>query len=75
MVITRDGKPVHVVLPEEQFELVAPLLDVLKEGVTMSPEMLMTKNDIELMRDLADDRDVAEEEQQQIDDLLVREQD
>lgn len=74
VVITRYGKPVHVVLPEEQFESVAPLLEALNEGMAMSPEMLMTKDDIELMRDLADDRDVAEEEQQQISDLLAREQ-
>lgn len=58
-------------LSKEQYESVAPLVEALGEGVAMSPEMLMTKDDIDLMRDLAEDREVAEEEQQQIDDLLA----
>ena len=74
VVVTRYGKPVHVVLPEDQFASVAPLLEVLAEGATVSPEMQMTKDDIALVRDLADDRDVVEEEQQQIDELLTHEQ-
>lgn len=74
VIVTRYGKPIHVVLSEDQFASVAPLLEVLAEGATVSPEMQMTKDDIDLIRDLADDRDVAEEEQRQIDGLLAHEQ-
>ena len=74
VIVTRYGKPIHVVLSEGQFASVAPLLEVLTDGATVSPEMQMTRDDIDLMRDLADDRDVAEEEQQQIDELLAHEQ-
>lgn len=74
VIVTRYGKPIHVVLSEDQFASVAPLLEVLGEGTTVSPEMQMTRDDIDLMRDLADDRDVAEEEQRQIDGLLTHEQ-
>lgn len=72
VLVTRYGKPIHVLMPEDRFHQVLPLLEALSEGVTLSPEMQMTKADIDLMRDLADDREVIGEEEEQISELLAR---
>jgi hypothetical protein len=50
------------VLSWEKFVLIAPLLDLIEAGTTISPEMLMTSADIELARDLATDREPTEAE-------------
>jgi len=54
--VTRYGKRRHVVLSEEQFALVAPLLELLEEGASVPSELLMTEEDIALERHLAEDR-------------------
>jgi PHD/YefM family antitoxin component YafN of YafNO toxin-antitoxin module len=69
--VTRYGQPVHVVLSQERFAQVAPLLELLTEGVTVSPELLMSKQDIELMQDLADDREPAKAEEEQIAEIVA----
>lgn len=68
--VTRYGRRQHVLLTNEQFELVAPLLELLEEGVAVSPELLMTVQDIALERDLAEDREPSPAENAQIDALL-----
>ena len=69
--VTRYGQPVHVVLSQEQFAQVAPLLELLHEGDTVSPELLMSREDIDLMRDLAEDREPAEAEEEQIAEIVA----
>ncbi|HYZ28053.1 MAG TPA: hypothetical protein VE570_03275 [Thermoleophilaceae bacterium] len=69
--VTRYGRRQHVVLSKEQFELVEPLLELLEEGASVSPELLMTKADIDLMTDLAEDREVTDAEAEHLDDLLA----
>lgn len=69
--VTRYGRRQHVVLAEEQFRLVAPLLELLEEGVAVSPELLMAREDIELERDLARDREPSDAENAQIEALLA----
>ncbi|MEX2196648.1 MAG: hypothetical protein WD844_15315 [Thermoleophilaceae bacterium] len=64
--VTRYGKTEHVVLAERQYAQVAPLLEALEEGVSVSPELLMTRSDVELARELADDREPTEAEEAQI---------
>jgi PHD/YefM family antitoxin component YafN of YafNO toxin-antitoxin module len=64
--VTRYGQPVHVVLSQAQFAWVAPLLELLSEGANVSSELLMSNEDIELMRDLAEDREPAQAEEEQI---------
>ncbi len=61
--VTHYGKRRHVVLAEEQFALVAPLLELLEEGASVPSELLMTEEDIALERALAADRrpDAAED--------------
>lgn len=71
--VTRYGSPTHVMLSEAQFSLVEPLLEMLQKGTTVSPEMLMSESDIELMNDLAGDREPAEAEAAQLDDLIEAE--
>ncbi|HVS28762.1 MAG TPA: hypothetical protein VHE14_04370 [Solirubrobacteraceae bacterium] len=70
--VTRYGQPVHVVLSQKQFASVAPLLELLNEGANVSPELLMTQEDIVLMRDLAEDREPSEAEEEQIDELVAQ---
>lgn len=69
--VTRYGSPTHVMLSEEQFSLVEPFLEMLQKGAIVSPEMLMSESDIELMNDLADDREPAEAEAAQLDHLIA----
>jgi len=69
--VTRYGRRQHVVLSQEQFELVEPLLELLEEGANVSPELLMTKADIALIADLAEDRQPTEAETAQIEELLA----
>jgi PHD/YefM family antitoxin component YafN of YafNO toxin-antitoxin module len=69
--VTRYGRRQHVLLSEEQFSLVAPLLEVLQDGTAISPEMLMTSEDIELLRDLDEDLEPTPEEEAQIAQLLA----
>lgn len=68
--VTRYGHPQHVVLSRAQYALVAPLLELLQEGANVSPELLMTKDDVELMRQLAEDPEPTEAERLQIEQLL-----
>jgi PHD/YefM family antitoxin component YafN of YafNO toxin-antitoxin module len=68
--VTRYGRPVHVVLSQEQFAWVAPLLELLSEGANVSPELLMSKEDIELLHDLAEDREPAPAEEEQIAEIV-----
>lgn len=56
---------------EEQFGLVEPMLELLQKGVSVSPEMLMTEEDVDLMRDLATDREPAEAEEAQLEALIA----
>jgi PHD/YefM family antitoxin component YafN of YafNO toxin-antitoxin module len=70
--VTRYGRRLHVLLSERQFELVAPLLELLENGVAVSPELLRTGADIALEHDLAEDRATPAVENAQIDELLDR---
>jgi hypothetical protein len=69
--VTRYGKRLHVLLPESQFALVAPLLELLEDGVAVSPELLRTSADVALERDLAEDRQTPAVENAQIGELLA----
>jgi PHD/YefM family antitoxin component YafN of YafNO toxin-antitoxin module len=55
--VTRYGRRSHVVLSAGQFELVEPLLELLEQGVAVPAEVLMTEDDLELERLLAEDRE------------------
>jgi len=68
--VNRYGKRLAVLLSEEQFDQVAPLLELLQEGAAVSPELLKTEDDLELERALAQDRLPADAEQEQIAELL-----
>ncbi|SRR6266566_6440915 len=68
--VNRYGKRLAVLLSEEQFTLVAPLLELLLEGARVSPELLKTEEDFELERALAQDRAPADGEDAQIGELL-----
>jgi hypothetical protein len=70
--VTRYGKRLHVVLAEEQFALVEPLLELLADGADVSPELLRSTADLELERELAEDRDTPAAENEQIAELLDR---
>ena len=68
--VNRYGKRLAVLLSVEQFDLVAPLLSLLQDGVQVSPELLKSDEDLELERALARDRDPSDAEEEQIDALL-----
>jgi hypothetical protein len=68
--ISRYGKRLAVLLSGDQFELVAPLLSLLQDGVQVSPELLKSEEDLELERALAADREPTDAEEEQIADLL-----
>ncbi|MBA2428949.1 MAG: hypothetical protein ACR2KD_08315 [Thermoleophilaceae bacterium] len=68
--VTRYGRPVHVVLGHDRFALLAPLLELIEEGAAISPESLMTREDMALARDLAADTEPDEEEEREIASLL-----
>lgn len=70
VVITRYGRRQQVLLSAEQFSLVEPLLDLLREGASVSPELLLTAADIELERELERDDVATELENDQIAALL-----
>jgi hypothetical protein len=70
VLITRYGKPTSALLSYKAYSLVAPLLELLEEGVVVSPEMLMTKDDIALARDLSSDTETTPAEQAMIETLL-----
>lgn len=69
--VTRYGSTAHVLLSVEQFRLVEPLLELFASGTTVSPELLMTEQDIELMRDLANDHEPSAAEAEQLDELIA----
>ena len=69
--VTRYGRRLHVVLTQEQFSLVEPLLELLQEGAAVSPELLRSSEDIELEQALGDDREPTEAENAQIASLLA----
>lgn len=69
--ISRYGHPAAYVLGGEQYALVAPLLDLMEAGVRVSPELLMSGEDIALARDLAEDRDTTPGEDAVIEELLA----
>jgi hypothetical protein len=70
VLITRYGKPMSALLSYEAYSLVAPLLELIEEGAVVSPEMLMTKDDIALARELATDTQTTPAEQAMIETLL-----
>ena len=70
--VTHYGRRRHVVLTDERFSLVAPLLELLEEGVGMPAELLMTTDDIALERTLAEDREPDPAEEQLIDTALAQ---
>jgi hypothetical protein len=72
VLITRYGKPTSALLKFETYALVAPLLELIQAGVVISPEMLMTIDDIELARDLADDTETTSAEAAMIEGLLAQ---
>lgn len=73
VVVTRYGQRTLVMLSDREFSLVEPMLELLKKGVSVSPEMLMTEDDVELMRDLANDREPDEAERAVLDELIASE--
>ncbi len=68
--VTKYGKRRAVVLSDEDFALVEPLLDLLKRGASMPAEMTMTADDIVLERDLASDRESSAQEDELIERAL-----
>jgi len=68
--VTHYGRRRHVVLTDERFALVAPLLELLEEGAGIPAELLMTTEDIALERTLADDREPSPAEEQLIETVL-----
>jgi hypothetical protein len=68
--VTHYGKRRHVVLSEERFAAVAPLLELLEAGASVPSELLMTAEDIELERALATDREPSPSEERLIDSAL-----
>jgi hypothetical protein len=62
--VTHYGRRRHVLLSEERFALVAPLLELLEAGASIPSELLLTEGDLELERMLAAARepDAAEDE-------------
>ncbi len=75
VLITRYGKPTGALLNWQTYNLVVPLLELLEEGVVVSPELLMTNDDIALIADLAADEQTTPAEEELIDALLAAEQD
>jgi hypothetical protein len=71
--VTRYGRRTVVLIDGEQFTLIEPILELLKQGVTLSPELLMTEEDTALMRDLSRDREPAEAEAAQLEALISEE--
>jgi PHD/YefM family antitoxin component YafN of YafNO toxin-antitoxin module len=69
--VTRYGRRLHVVLTEEQFSLLEPLLELLQEGGALSPELLRSNEDLALERALGEDREPTEAENAQIASLLA----
>ena len=63
--------------PERLSELldipIEHVLEMLQKGAAVSPELLMSENDIELMSDLANDREPAEAEAAQLEQLIADE--
>ena len=68
--VTHYGRRRHVILAEDDFALVEPLLELLLEGAALPAEMLMTKEDIALERALAEDREPASGEDDLIEAVL-----
>jgi hypothetical protein len=68
--VTHYGRRRHVVLTDERFSLVAPLLELLEEGAAIPAELLMTTEDIALERALAEDREPSPAEEQLIETAL-----
>ena len=71
VLITRYGKPTSALLSYESYVLVAPLLELIERGAVVSPEMLMTTDDIALARDLARDVESMPAEEALIDSMLA----
>lgn len=71
VLITRYGHPTGALLNWEKYSLVAPLLDLIEEGAIISPEMLMTRQDIALARDLAQDDETTPAEEAMIEEMLA----
>ena len=61
--VTHYGRRRHVVLTDERFALVAPLLELLEQGARVPAELLMTTEDIALERALAEDREPSAAEE------------
>lgn len=70
--LTHYGRRRHVVLTEERFSLVAPLLELLEEGAGVPAELLMTTEDIALERALAEDRAPSPADEQLIEEALAQ---
>ncbi len=69
--ITRYGRRRYFVLSATQFDLVSPFLELLlDQGAPVSPELQMTRHDLELDHDLARDREPSDGETTQITELL-----
>jgi hypothetical protein len=71
VVVTRYGRRAHVVLSADQFALVEPLLELLEEGRAVPAELLMTNDDLELERLLAEDRKPSAGETALVDALIA----
>ena len=70
VVVTRYGRRSHVVLSAEQFALIEPLLELLAEGAAVPAELLMSEDDLDLERALAEDREPSPGETALIDELV-----
>ena len=68
--VTHYGRRRHVVLSEERFALVAPLLELLEQGASVPAELLMSEGDLALERALAEDRESAAGEEALIEEAL-----
>jgi len=69
--VTHYGKRRLVCLSGEEFALVEPLLEILREGRPVPSELLMSTEDIALERALAEDRESAPAEDELIERALA----
>lgn len=70
LIVTRYGQPAGAYLTWDRYALIEPMLDLLEEGVVLSPELLMTKDDIALIADLGTDDEPTPAEDAVMADML-----
>ena len=70
VMINYYGHTTGVVVPIEAFELVAPFLELVQNGGTVPAEMLLTEGQLKLAQMLAEDDEMTEAEEEQLNEYL-----